>query len=719
MSNIQVQLRRGTTAQHGSFTGAQGELTVDTDKNALVLHDGSTVGGKVIDPQDVVNVLDYGATGDGSTDDTTAIQAAINSGGKTILFPEGVYKISDTLEFTTSSERNILGEGAEILVDSSTTDVALWFSGEAYVADRGTAYWDVGTRTGGTALSGDVVRGDRSIQVASTTGITKGSWIRLASTDLFIPDVSTHRHGELRQVQEIDGTTLKLDGGLFAGYTAANTTVFPLVMPEVRIKGLKVTGADDENSLTGILLWECQNVFLDGVNVSGFNDRGIDIALCANVNVNGLSVNFATKSYSVTNRTSYGLVINSSQYVNITGGTLKGGRHSFATGGYDPCRFITLSGVTVMTNDVDNLDVAALDSHENIEFLSIRDCTIHGGADLSGTNIEVADCQLDVSEETLAALRIRPAATCEYIKANGNVIFGDSDSVGGIVIKHLFDNINVKVVETSGNNITINTTYQRPGIGFEPADVTSPTVTVWNCSNNRVLHNSTNTSSSGISNYDAANTTRIADCSKINLTNNYVVQGSGAGRALDIRRTTQAGGVYLSNNRFEATGAVAAFLILKHDKVVLVENEIIGGSTPAENKIQYADRIEVVGGLVTNALYNGIRYQNYTTLSENNLRRENCTVDHSNFTPTNTFTAHSWGIVDSSGTLGDGYNISSVSKITTGQYRVTFSNRQRANDYPCFATRRDSLGDIRTVALNYNSFDVYTGTDTAFSFVTF
>ena len=35
MSNIQVQLRKGTTAQHGSFTGAQGELTVDTDKNVV------------------------------------------------------------------------------------------------------------------------------------------------------------------------------------------------------------------------------------------------------------------------------------------------------------------------------------------------------------------------------------------------------------------------------------------------------------------------------------------------------------------------------------------------------------------------------------------------------------------------------------------------------------------------------------------------------------
>lgn len=43
--STQIQTRRGTTAQHSSFTGAAGELTVDTDKNVVVVHDGSTAGG--------------------------------------------------------------------------------------------------------------------------------------------------------------------------------------------------------------------------------------------------------------------------------------------------------------------------------------------------------------------------------------------------------------------------------------------------------------------------------------------------------------------------------------------------------------------------------------------------------------------------------------------------------------------------------------------------
>lgn len=41
----QVQFRRGTTSQHSTFTGAAGEITVDTDKDVVVVHDGSTAGG--------------------------------------------------------------------------------------------------------------------------------------------------------------------------------------------------------------------------------------------------------------------------------------------------------------------------------------------------------------------------------------------------------------------------------------------------------------------------------------------------------------------------------------------------------------------------------------------------------------------------------------------------------------------------------------------------
>ena len=41
----QVQLRRGNNTQTLAFTGAVAEITVDTDKETVVVHDGSTAGG--------------------------------------------------------------------------------------------------------------------------------------------------------------------------------------------------------------------------------------------------------------------------------------------------------------------------------------------------------------------------------------------------------------------------------------------------------------------------------------------------------------------------------------------------------------------------------------------------------------------------------------------------------------------------------------------------
>ena len=51
-----LKLRRGTTTQHGSFTGAEGEVTVDTTKDTAVVHDGSTAGGHPLARQDLSNV---------------------------------------------------------------------------------------------------------------------------------------------------------------------------------------------------------------------------------------------------------------------------------------------------------------------------------------------------------------------------------------------------------------------------------------------------------------------------------------------------------------------------------------------------------------------------------------------------------------------------------------------------------------------------------------
>lgn len=53
--STQVQFRRGTAAQHNSFVGAPGEITVDTTNNNLRVHDGVTPGGHPLTLQSLFN----------------------------------------------------------------------------------------------------------------------------------------------------------------------------------------------------------------------------------------------------------------------------------------------------------------------------------------------------------------------------------------------------------------------------------------------------------------------------------------------------------------------------------------------------------------------------------------------------------------------------------------------------------------------------------------
>ena len=71
-----IQRRRGTTAQHSSFTGLAGEITIDTSKNTVVVHDGSTAGGFALATEANLNNL-------GGADITDVVAGSGLTGGAT------------------------------------------------------------------------------------------------------------------------------------------------------------------------------------------------------------------------------------------------------------------------------------------------------------------------------------------------------------------------------------------------------------------------------------------------------------------------------------------------------------------------------------------------------------------------------------------------------------------------------------------------------------
>lgn len=106
-----------------------------------------------------INVKDYGAIGDGSTDDTSAIQAAftaaVANGGGTVYFPDtaSFYKITATVNIaSTANSITILGDGiwrSEIKLVSAAADTLFNSAGLLYVTNISVT---------GTPASGDVYR---------------------------------------------------------------------------------------------------------------------------------------------------------------------------------------------------------------------------------------------------------------------------------------------------------------------------------------------------------------------------------------------------------------------------------------------------------------------------------------------------------------------------------------------------------------------------------
>jgi hypothetical protein len=78
---------------------------------------------------EVVNILDYGAKGDGVADDTTAYLAAIAT-GKNVYFPEGTYVVAPVTSGSDRTSAAVLSEGQCLFGDGSNS-IIQWKSGVA------------------------------------------------------------------------------------------------------------------------------------------------------------------------------------------------------------------------------------------------------------------------------------------------------------------------------------------------------------------------------------------------------------------------------------------------------------------------------------------------------------------------------------------------------------------------------------------------------------
>ena len=248
----QVQFRRGTTSQHGSFTGAVGEVTVDTDLDTLRVHDGAVAGGvRIAKFADIAaSTIDISDSSSntislvpGSTDVTfIGDDITIAAAGNTMTF---TLNSSISVDNISSQDSSAISINSPLNVNQiqSTDSTGVFFndgitiSGAIKSDASGTINIDDALDVEGAITSGAIT----SSGIVTGTGFTAGSAV-LTEAELEKLDGITNGAGAANKALVLDGSANVASGlaALTASgvVTAAGFTIGSAVIDETDLEKL-------------------------------------------------------------------------------------------------------------------------------------------------------------------------------------------------------------------------------------------------------------------------------------------------------------------------------------------------------------------------------------------------------------------------------------------------------------------------------------------------
>jgi len=211
-----LKLRRGTTSQHSSFTGAEGELTIDTTKDTAVVHDGSTAGGRALLREDLDNMPASGVSA-GTYGSSSAIPAiTVNAEG--LVTGATTSAIDSTAIANGTSNVSVANNGEVTVVRAGSTKLVTKSDGVDVTGELQCDTLDVdgaGDISGNLSLGGNLAVGgtvdgrDVASDGSKLDGIESG-----ATGDQTASEI-------LNAIKTVDGSGSGLDADLLDGESSA------------------------------------------------------------------------------------------------------------------------------------------------------------------------------------------------------------------------------------------------------------------------------------------------------------------------------------------------------------------------------------------------------------------------------------------------------------------------------------------------------------------
>ena len=324
---------------------------------------------------DSVSVRDYGAKGDGVTDDTAAIQAAIDSGAGAVYIPSGNYIV--TSQITCSTNIKIYGDGSSSVINARN------FAVGEYAVFRffGAGKTDLET----TTVLFDA--GQKGYTFASPPSVSVGDVISLCDPRDYSYSAARayYRSGEFLTVKSIVGNTVYFNAGTYDSY--ASGSIFSRIdMISIKVESLNIEAEANDCAKYGLHFTFCKDSAIKNVSIlDGAGYGGIFISRSYNFGISQCTS--VISDFLGTNVNAYPIIVANCQDVKVDQCLAESPWHAMAVGGAGTAPVIVNRGVVANNSSfTSHRGAFAADLHGNTEHCGYYGCTLKGSGSTTGGN---------------------------------------------------------------------------------------------------------------------------------------------------------------------------------------------------------------------------------------------------------------------------------------------------------------------------------------------